>query len=154
MPRATTRTPMTDRADVEPAPQDRQLFFDISLDLLCVAGLHGLIRDVNPAWERTLGFSRQEQLGRRFQELVHPDDLAPVAAAVDRLRQGRPTEGFECRIRTKAGAYRWIWWSPAVVIRDGAIFAVARDVTESKLREDSLLESDAGVGLRTEALAR
>ena len=50
-------------------------FFEVSIDLLCFLDFNGYFKRLNPAWERTLGFTRQELMSRPFIEFVHPDDL-------------------------------------------------------------------------------
>ena len=59
-------------------------FFDLSADLLAVAGRDGCLQSVNPAWAAVLGFSEEDLLGRRWIDLVHPAaaavSQAPLAA--------------------------------------------------------------------------
>src|SRR5205807_8117155 len=53
-------------------------FFELSSDLLCVVGRDGFFREVNPAWEAALGWTRAELTSRPFLSFVHPDDLGPT----------------------------------------------------------------------------
>ncbi|MFO1530457.1 MAG: PAS domain-containing protein [Kiritimatiellia bacterium] len=39
---------------------DHDRLFNLSLDMLAVAGFDGYFKDINPSWERTLGWSRHE----------------------------------------------------------------------------------------------
>ncbi|MGE5797565.1 MAG: PAS domain S-box protein, partial [Ignavibacteria bacterium] len=50
-------------------------YFTSSLDLLCIADADGYFRRLNPEWEKTLGYTAAELEGRKFLELVHPDDV-------------------------------------------------------------------------------
>jgi len=69
--------------------QERDAFFDVSLDLLAVADLtRGSIRQLNPAWERLLGFPPADLASRPLLDLVHPDDRERTRAEVQRLRLG------------------------------------------------------------------
>ena len=61
-----------DAARVVHEMEDR--FFTNSIDMLCFLDFNGHFKRLNPAWERTLGFTRQELMSRPFIEFVHPDD--------------------------------------------------------------------------------
>ena len=64
---------------------------------------HGYFRRLNPEWERTLGYPLESTRGRRFLDLVHPDDVEATLAAVDRLAQGQSETRFVNRYRTADG---------------------------------------------------
>ena len=114
-------------------------FFELSLDMLCVAGLDGYFKRVNPSFQRTLGYSQDELLARPFMELVHPDDVAGTRQAMERLALGSDLVQFENRYRCRDGSYRWLEWScPAPRGTDGFLYAVARDITSAKQAEEAL----------------
>ena len=116
-------------------------FFAVSLDLLCVVGVDGYFKRLNPVWEKTLGFSRKELLARPYLEFVHPDDRAGTVAAAQGLATGLPLETFENRYRCKDGSYKWLLWNALPVARQGLIYAAARDITDRKQTETALRES-------------
>src|ERR1700746_3501191 len=87
--------------------------FELSLDMLCIAGFDGYFKDLNPAWERTFGFNRDELRAKPFLEFVHPEDLGATAAAASRLSAGSEVVSFENRYLCKDGTYRWLAWDSA-----------------------------------------
>jgi diguanylate cyclase (GGDEF)-like protein/PAS domain S-box-containing protein len=114
-------------------------FFELSRDLICVAGFDGYFKRVNPAFERTLGYSRRELLGRPFVEFVHPDDRGDTDVEVGEISTGGGSAvHFQNRYLDKDGGVHWIEWTSVGVPKEERIYAVARDVTERKLLEQEL----------------
>lgn len=113
-------------------------FFRLSPDMLAIAGLDGRIRRLNPAWERTLGFTEQEMLRRPWVRFVHPDDRPGALAAVERLQAGREVTALELRFPSKDGACRWLVVSAIPAPDRGLVFAAATDITARKELEDRL----------------
>jgi PAS domain S-box-containing protein len=68
-------------------------FFDYAIDMLCVADASGYFLKVNRAFERVMGYSREELLERPFVEFVHPDDRPDTIAETKRLSTGQRTSG-------------------------------------------------------------
>jgi PAS domain S-box-containing protein len=116
------------------ALEDR--FFDLSIDLLCFLDFSGYFRRLNPAWERTLGFTRQELMSKRFIEFVHPDDRERTLDQNRRVRAGGQALHFENRYVCKDGSYRWLLWNAAPDTSRSVIYSVARDVTERKRADE------------------
>jgi PAS domain S-box-containing protein len=110
--------------------------FELSLDLLCISGLDGYFKRVNPAFERTLGYTPEELLSRPFFDLVHPDDLASTRAAMEALSRGDEVVRFENRYVCKDGSERWLEWSVRPALEEGLLYGAARDVTERRLLAD------------------
>jgi PAS domain S-box-containing protein len=116
-------------------------FFELSPDLMAVAGLDGRWKRVNPAFQTCLGYTESEMVGRSFMDLVHPDDREQTEPQVRRVTEGEPILGFENRHACKDGSYRWFEWWAAPVLTEGLIYGVARDVTERKEAESELAAS-------------
>src|SRR5439155_15621365 len=127
-----------DLRERELAEEEFDQFFMISLDPLCIAGFDGYFKRLNPAWERTLGYTTNELLTEPFLSFVHPDDRERTAAEAAKLAGGRDTIRFENRYRCKDGSYRWMLWTATPHRDRELIFAAARDMTESKQAEDDL----------------
>jgi PAS domain S-box-containing protein len=107
--------------------------FDLSPDLLCVAGVDGYFKRVNPAFERTLGYTSAELLARPIREFVHPDDRAATRAAVDSLGRGEAVDRFENRYVCADGEICWLNWSIRLLPERGLMYAAGRDVTEHRV---------------------
>jgi PAS domain S-box-containing protein len=120
------------------AEEERDRFFTLSLDMLCIAGFDGYFKDLNPAWERTFGFNRDELRAKPFLEFVHPEDREATAAAASRLSAGSEVVSFENRYLCKDGTYRWLAWDSAPFAEQQLIYALARDITQQKRAEQHL----------------
>jgi PAS domain S-box-containing protein len=107
-------------------------FFDLSLDMLCIAGTDCYFKRVNPAWERTLGWPNEALLSRPFVDFVHPEDVELTLREVDKLSRGIPTVSFENRYRCADGTYKHLLWTSFPEAETGLLYAVARDITELK----------------------
>jgi PAS domain S-box-containing protein len=107
--------------------------FDLSLDLLCVAGLDGYYKRVNPAFEQTLGYTAAELLSRPILDFVHPDDREPTAAMVGALSEGRHISDFENRFVHADGGVLWLQWNIRAMPEKGLMYAAGRDVTENRM---------------------
>jgi PAS domain S-box-containing protein/diguanylate cyclase (GGDEF)-like protein len=109
-------------------------FFDLSADLLALAGLDGCMQSVNPAWAAVLGFSEEDLLGRRWIDLVHPDDRERVERAAGSLVGGGPVVSFDSRCVTSCGSIRWLAWTCRPVA-SSMVLVAGRDVTAQQQRE-------------------
>lgn len=114
------------------AEQERERFFDMSLEMLCIADFEGRFLELNAAWERTLGWTVEELKAMPPHALAHPEDRRATAAESQRLRLGGNSLDFENRYRTKDGSYRWLSWRASTAPERGRIYAVARDIEEQR----------------------
>ena len=124
------------------AEQERDRFFDLSVDLLAIANFDGYFLRLNPAWEKTLGFTATELMAQPYLDLVHPDDLATTPAAAQRLSTGQIAIRFENRYRCKDGSYRCLSWSSRPYDERNLVYIVAHDITERKRDEELLRQSE------------
>lgn len=123
-------------AELQLKSSELQTFFDVALDLMCIADLNGNFVKLNKAWVDLLGYSMQELLSRKFLEFVHPDDLEETLAVMGRLKDQETVVSFTNRYSTAKGDYRFIEWH-SVPVGD-LIYAAARDITERIQQTEAL----------------
>src|SRR5580698_10155384 len=116
-------------------------FMDLSVDLFCVAGFDGFFKNLNPSFEKTLGFTTKELMAKPYLEFIHPDDRPATVVEKDGLAEGKVTFAFENRYLRKDGSYKWLLWNAVSVPEQEVIYAVARDITERKRAEEALRDS-------------
>ncbi len=107
-----------------------QKYFEVSLDMLCIAGTDGYFKRVNPAFEQTLGWSEKEMLSRPIVSFVHPDDVEKTAREIEKLDQGIPTVSFTNCYRCADGSWKHLMWTAHPEPETGLIYATARAVAE------------------------
>jgi serine/threonine-protein kinase len=131
-------------------------FFDLSIDLFCIASLSGTFLRVNDNAVRLLGHPESVLLARKFLDFVHPDDQATTLAEVEKLGRGETTLRFCNRYRCADGHFVTLEWNARAVPEEGAIYAVARDVTalEPDPDVDRLRAERDGLLARVAALER
>jgi PAS domain S-box-containing protein len=122
-------------ADVPPAV-DR--LFELSPDLIVVAGYDGRFRRVNPAFESSLGYAEADLVGRSVLDTAHPDDRELSGRALESLMRGEEVAELEARLLASDGSTRWVQWNARSVTDEGVIYALGRDVTDRRRAEDDL----------------
>jgi len=135
-------------ADVSANIQTREeleRFFEISHDLLCIAGFDGYFKSLNSAWENTLGFTKEELLTTPYLDFVHPEDRKSTTVEARKVATGNSSTRFENRYRCKDGSYKWFQWIATPVFDQQLIYAAARDITERKRVGAALRRSEERV---------
>jgi PAS domain S-box-containing protein len=133
---------LAELAERQQADQQRARFFALSLDLMCIADFDGYFKQLNPAWEKCLGWTTDELQAKPWMEFIHPDDVATTVAAAERIIAEGTLFSHENRYRCKDGSYRWLQWTAQEIVGQQLIYAVARDITDRKRAEESLRESE------------
>jgi eukaryotic-like serine/threonine-protein kinase len=110
------------------AQSDLTRFFELSLDLFCIASFDGYFLRVNSNFSRVLGYSTIELVSKAFMEFVHPDDIQPTIDAMGALISGNPVIRFRNRYRNVAGNYVCFEWTAKSIPEEQIVFAVAREI--------------------------
>lgn len=110
---------------------DTSIFFDLVPDLMCITAHDGTFLEVNNAFEQLLGFSKEELIGSKAQDLIYPEDFLKIQPKVKMsLSLGQLPEYFESRCKCKDGNYIWLSW--VVRICDNYFYGIARDISKEK----------------------
>lgn len=131
-------------------------FFENSVDILCICGFDGSFRRINKAFERALGYSRDQLLAQPFWDLIHPDDIERTRHEIMSVASGVDTINFENRIRHADGSWRWLSWNcPGSRRGDDSFHVLGRDITGEKRSAQEILylaQHDPLTGLGNRAL--
>lgn len=120
------------------AEKERDRFFALSVDMLCIANADGTFRRISPAFTATLGWSEEEMLSRPLLHLVHPEDREATRQEFATMNgDGAAVFGFENRCSHRDGSWRVLSWR-WVRQPDGTAYGTARDVTEARAAEEAL----------------
>ena len=115
-------------------------FFDTNLDLLAILNSQGQAVRLNPAWGTLLGYEPDQLDGARVLDFTHPSDMETTLGALARLRTRKEVVGFVSRMRHRKGSYRVLEWRATA--SEELIYATARDITDERLAEAALRESE------------
>lgn len=110
-------------------------FFELSLDLMSVSSLEtGLFTRVNKAWERDMGWKKDDLVGTPALDLVHPDDLERVTAIRDSLPKNRAVIGYATRLRRADGGFRVVNWKASYSVETGLVYTVGHIVEQRQVK--------------------
>lgn len=112
--------------------------FMLSPDLVALGGFDGYFKQVNPAFETTLGYTSTQLLATPWIEFVHPEDQNATLLAFEQLLNQKSIIKFENRYRCHDNSYKLLSWTAILDPENNLIYAVARDITTQKQTETQL----------------
>ncbi len=113
---------------------DHHMFsiFEMSPDLVCIAGKDGYFKKVNPAVLHKLGYTDEELLSRPINSFIHPEDTVYTSRERAGLLKGKTLHNLQNRYISKDGNTVWLEWTSIYLERNEIVFAIAKDITERK----------------------
>jgi PAS domain S-box-containing protein len=112
--------------------RDALLLVRESPDLMCVTRLDGRIRQSNPAWQHTLGYSGEQLADVRLFDLVHAEDRELAVGGVERLHTSPSSSQMILRMVDAGGNHRWVFWTTTTPQSEPAIVWAGKDITAMK----------------------
>lgn len=111
-------------------------FFNISADLICIAGFDGYFKRINAAVSKLLGYSEEELYARPIHTFVYPPDLKVTLETREEVYKDKPLLNFENRYLTKSGEIVWLSWTSMPVQDEKLVYAIAKNITHKKRIEE------------------
>lgn len=128
--------------DVENALIDSERIFNYARDMICIVGLDGYFKTLNPSWTATLGWSMEELKSKPWLEFVHPDDREACLKRKNKIVENNEMLQFENRYVCKNGTYKWLSWSCYPFPDEEVLYGIARDVTEKKMFQEEAIRHE------------
>lgn len=132
-------TDITARKKIE---QEREQFLAVGSDLQFIAGMDGYFKWVSPSFEQRLGWTAEEMICQPWTYFIHPSHISTTVAETESVFLGNELIAFENRYRHKNGSYRWLLWKAQPYPSEQIVYGVAVDITERKIAEVALAESE------------
>ena len=107
-------------------------FFEMTPDLVCVAGRDGYFKKVNRAVIEKFGYTEKELMSRPISFFMHPEDRELTLHRRGELLSGKALTNFQNRYVTKKGTVIWLHWTSIYLEDSEVVFAIAKDITERK----------------------
>ncbi len=123
------------------AKQEREMLFRQSRDGIAILDMETYFIDVNSAYELMTGYTRDELLSKSCLELTHKDDLSGTMEMMKKLMEKGYYDMFEKRCVRKNGTYVSVQMN-LTMLPNGTIMVTTRDVSEIKVYQDRLAESE------------
>jgi PAS domain S-box-containing protein len=114
--------------------------FELTPDLVCIAGKNGYFRKVNAAVIDKLGYTEEELFSKPISSFIHPDDKDLTQQERAELLEGKALLNFQNRYVAKNGQVFWFAWTSIYLPDKEVVFAIAKDITERKLIEKEIEE--------------
>lgn len=121
-----------------------RMLFELSPTGLILEDMDGKIIDVNPAFCRSIGYSRSELIGKNVDILVHPDALDHVADNINQLKKGKILKHHEKSLRKDGSICYMDLHETKITLADNreGILCLAQDVTEIVNAEEDRFQKE------------
>lgn len=119
---------------------DFSAYFEMTPDLVWLAGKDGYLKKVNHAVIDKLGYTEEELYSSPITTFIYPEDIERTLENRRKLLRGEVLHNFSNRYITKQGKILWLDWTSLYFPEKDTVLAVAKDVTARKLIEKEVEE--------------
>ncbi len=130
-------------ATVTDLTRQRDVVWDMAVDLIAVVNSDATLAGINDAWARLLGWTEADLVGRNFVTLTHPDDVERTLITFQAVFAAPLTDPYEFRLQHRDGSYRWFGWTASA--EGQLVYAIGRDVTERIEKAKTLATTEAAL---------
>lgn len=122
--------------------EELRRIFETSQDLIMVMDSRGFLVQISPSCEAILGYRPEEMIGRSGTDFIHPSHLENSREEMRAARRGLRPKISDTRCIHKNGRAVWLSWLGTWSEPVKRFFFVGRDMTESRLAQETLRESE------------
>ena len=140
---------ITERKTIEQALRNSEemyrLVVETANDVIYTVSLDSTLTTVNSAFQKNTGWTPKEVIGKSSLFFMHPEDVDRSRKNHFEFLKNPLSETTEFRFLHKNGNYLNVEFSTAPLFKDGKLigrFGIGRNITERKLAEDALRESE------------
>ena len=117
---------------------EREIFFDVSVDLFCITDREGILQQSNSAWYSILGWDREALDQRPILDFIHPEDKSKFLKTREQLFDREERISRDMRFRTAEETFKWISWNVYFSKERQLIYASGRDIQERVEKEEEI----------------
>ncbi|MFO7818743.1 MAG: diguanylate cyclase [Halanaerobacter sp.] len=124
------------KKELEKQKEALEIFFNVTPDLLCIIDAEANFIKVNHAWERVLGYTKEELENSSCCDYIHPDDKIESKRRLKEIKDKDRVVNFIDRYRSIDGDYHYLEWQARW--QGGFIYAASHDITKRRKQENRI----------------
>jgi PAS domain S-box-containing protein len=122
--------------------EERRRIFETSQDLILITDAKGVLIQVSPSSEATLGYLPEEMIGHSAVDFIHGDDLDNTRDEMRAARRGMHPRNFDSRYVHKDGRIVMLSWMGTWSEPVRRHFFVGRDMTDRIAAEERIRHAE------------